>query len=225
MLQQHSLCADSLLAAMVTSDDYTLDQRHNLALVARPAQHIIALVTQLQQQLHTLAGDALWLPPPHYLHITVYEVTHSRTAEQLQPLLAAVRSHESQLFSALPVDRVRFDSPLLNYETSTVALTLLPVDVGDYDITTLRAEVGERLSAVGVQWEGRYVAPTAHITIGRFIRSQLQRATMEQWLAKLDELRDECRQWQGEWCLAHGSLQVMTAASWYGHGTVVVKVY
>ena len=223
LMQQSVLSADTLLAAKVQSNDDTLDQRHNLALVARPPQHIIALITALQQQLHTLAGDALWLPPPSYLHLTVFEVTHSRTSEQLQPLVRAVRSHGSRLFDALPVDRVKLDSPLLNCDNAAVALTFLPVDVDGNDITTLRAEVSRRMSALGLKLDGRYVLSSAHVTIGKFIKPQLQHATMEQWLARLEQLREECKGWQGEWCLADGPLQVMTDKSWYGGGTVVIE--
>ena len=223
LLQQPLLSVDPLLAAMEAAGDYSLDSRHNLALVARPPQHVKALVTELQQQLHTLAGDALWLSPPHYLHITVYEVSHSRTTEQLQPLVAAIRSHGSQLFDALPLDRVKFDSPLVNYDTAAVALTFLPVDVDGCDITVLRAELGRRVAALGIEWDGRYVPSSAHITIGRFIRPQLQCATMDQWLGQMDKLRERCKQWQGEWCLAHGPLQVMTGKSWYGGGDVVIQ--
>ena len=188
LLQQPPLSADPLLAAMLHSNDDTLDQRHNLALVARPPSHVIALITTLQQQLHVLAGDALWLPSPRQLHMTVYEVTHSRTSRQLQPLVATVRGHRSELCCQLPIDRVKLDSPLLNYDTSAVAITFLPIDVDGYDIARLRAEVGGRLAGMGIEWDGRYVAPTAHITIGRFVESRLRRASMEQWLAKLDEL-------------------------------------
>lgn len=223
MAQQHSLSADQLLATMVEASDFTLDQRHNLALVARPPQHVVALLTSVQQQLHALAGDALWLPPPSHLHVTVYEITHSKTPQQLQPLVSAIRSHGLRLFEALPVERVKFDAPLVNFDTAAVAVTFLPVNVDGYSIAAFRSELAGRLSELGVEWDGRYVAPTAHVTIARFVKPELQNATMEQWLLKLDELREQCQQWEGGWCLADARLQVMTDKSWYGGGTVVTE--
>ena len=91
------------------------------------------------------------------------------------------------------------------------------------DIGRLRAEVGERLSAAGIVVKQRYVSTSAHVTIARFITPQLERATMGQWVTQLDELRKVCRQWQGQWCLADGPLQVVANKSWYGGGDVVIQ--
>ena len=226
-LRHHStLSADPLLAAMVHSGKWEKDERHNLGIVIRPPPHIVALLATLQQQLSALAGNALWLPPPSQLHLTLYEIIHSRTYEQLQPLVAAVRTHGGQLLTGLPLDRVMVDAPLLNYDQAAVAVTFLPVDgvVDGCDIGQLRAQVEERLTAAGIKVDQRYVPSSAHVTIARFIQPQLEGATMEQWLAKVDELRELCRQWQGSWRLSNGKVQVMANKSWYGAGDVLIEL-
>ena len=214
------MVVDDVLAQMVRTGNWTLDQRYNFSFVARPSPLVKALIDRLQRRLLSLAGaDGLWCPSPSALHCTIYEVTHSRTAEQLEAVLERVRVRQAGLFD-LPLSSVTLDPPLVNFDTAAVALTFLPCD-DTYTFHHLRRDVYARVADIGLAWTGRYIAPTAHITIARFIDGGFPSRpglSMPQWVDGLEQLRAECRHWDGRWVLSEGFAEVSTGRSWYGSG-------
>jgi hypothetical protein len=93
-----------------------------------------------------------------------------------------------------------------------VALTFLPCDSA-YTHHHLRRDVYRRVIGIGLPWTGRYIAPTAHVTIARFIDADVvSRVGMQGWVEGLEELRAECRQWQGQWRLSEGVTEVLPGA-------------
>ncbi|KAG8989004.1 hypothetical protein FRB94_001781 [Tulasnella sp. JGI-2019a] len=217
LLSQHNVQPDILLSRILHTNDWSLDQRYNLSFVIRPPPHIISLVNSFQERLLTLAGDSIWCPEPHALHMTIYEVTHSRTSDDLELYLNRIRQHREGLFD-LPFDKVTLDAPLVNFDASAVAFSFLPLD-SPYSYQHLRSDVFQRLSKIGVTWEGRYILPSAHITIARFISTDfLQATTMQKWVELIDQLSAECEDSKETWNLGEGIAEISTGRSWYGHG-------
>ncbi|KIH86714.1 hypothetical protein SPBR_08552 [Sporothrix brasiliensis 5110] len=123
--------------------------------------------------------------------------------------------------------RARLVKPMLSYDLSAVALSFVPaagepraspapippaqntaVDaVGDaYTYHHLRRDLFDRAQATGVEVASRYVVPSAHITLGRFI-GQDDHATPEArqaWVDTLDEINAwlEKEVWDKVWELS-----------------------
>ena len=230
LLTHRSLTPDPLLSHILSShSDFSLDARHNLSFITRPSPRITSLILHLQQQLRTLAGDSLWYPPPSHLHLTVYEVTHSLTSAQLAPTLALLRAHPD-VFDLPRMPTVTLDSPLVNFDTSAIALTFLPSSSpssttspsSSYTLHHLRHDVCTSLTRIGVPWQGRYIAPSAHATIARLISTDaVDKIGVEQWVGGLERLREECTEGWADavWRLGEGSAEVSAGRSWYGKGT------
>ncbi|CAK7228386.1 hypothetical protein SBRCBS47491_006886 [Sporothrix bragantina] len=107
--------------------------------------------------------------------------------------------------------RARLVKPMVSYDLAAVALSFVPaagepraspapvppqqnadaVSVDDtYTYHHLRRDLFERAKATGIEIASRYVVPSAHITLGRFI-GQEDHATPEArqaWVDKLDEI-------------------------------------
>ncbi|KAI9653043.1 MAG: hypothetical protein M1831_006250 [Alyxoria varia] len=85
------------------------DSRHNLTLWARPPYRIRNLVQKIQARIQTDIRDVvadgegelkragnigLWFPPPGNLHMTVLELAHSRSAEEILELVRRLEGKE-----------------------------------------------------------------------------------------------------------------------------------
>ncbi|KKK12163.1 hypothetical protein AOCH_002683, partial [Aspergillus ochraceoroseus] len=119
------------------------DHRHNLTFYARPPQHIKDLIAEIQQEIRDVA--------PNYTF-------HSRT---------------------------RLVKPLLSYDASAMAVSFVPASGAPtsrsargpsqrgyddaYTYHHLRRDLARHVMASGVQIAARYIVPSAHVTIARFV--------------------------------------------------------
>lgn len=118
--------------------------------------------------------------PRDNLHITVLEVTHSKTAPEIKSIVDSIRDKVPAMGDYTYDHRVRLIKPLIGFDASALALSFVPA-AGEglhsgrnakddkYTYHHLRRDVFGLLREAGVQVESRYVVPSSHLTIGRFI--------------------------------------------------------
>jgi vesicle-fusing ATPase len=118
--------------------------------------------------------------PRDNTHITVLEVTHSKTAPEIRSIVDAIRDQVPAITNYTHDHRSRLIKPLIGFDASALALSFVPA-AGDglhagrkpeddkYTYHHLRRDVFGLLHDAGVQVDSRYVVPSSHLTIGRFI--------------------------------------------------------
>ncbi|KAL4874615.1 60S ribosomal protein L44 [Aspergillus karnatakaensis] len=164
------------------------DHRHNLNLYARPPEHIKELIVVVQQEIRDIA-PSLWFSPPESLHITTLEIASSRTADEVD----ALATHLLQTGTAATLveftsdahHRARLVKPVVSYDASAMALSFLPaageptgsekrIDGGGgaYSYHHLRRDLANMVLGSGVSLAARYVVPSAHVTIARFVTGE-----------------------------------------------------
>ncbi|KAK5661697.1 hypothetical protein OQA88_9797 [Cercophora sp. LCS_1] len=237
------------------------DPRNCLVFWARPPEHIVRLAVHLQELLRK-AAPGLWAMPPQRLHMTTLELAHSRTPGEIAELISTVRPAIPSLTSLPFRCRARLVKPLISYDLSAVAVSFLPAagervvspppvqplpqniahpgvpdgDVGKTDAYTyhhLRRDVFRKAQATGVDIASRYVVPSAHITLGRYL-TQEDHAAPEQrqrWIQAIDEINEwlEREVWDmtdgkfiGEWIVGQErGLDARSGTLWYGGGRTI----
>ncbi|KAF2102035.1 hypothetical protein NA57DRAFT_73470 [Rhizodiscina lignyota] len=155
------------------------DPRHCLTLWARPPERVRQLVDTVQQKLLAIAPN-LWVMPPPNLHLTAIEVNHSQTAETIAALVEAIKPSLPTLVNYTQSHRARLIKPMISYDAQALALSFLPAagealppgrtaDEDSYSYHHLRRDLYTTAEKAGVQVASRYVVPSAHLTIARFI--------------------------------------------------------
>lgn len=121
--------------------------------------------------------------PRDNLHITVLEVTHSKTAQEIEELVHGVRERIPVMTDYTYNHRTRLIKPLIGYDASALALSFVPAageglhsgrtsDDDKFTYHHLRRDIFSLCRDAGLQVESRYVVPSSHLTIGRFIYSK-----------------------------------------------------
>ena len=127
----------------------------------------------------------LWLMPRDNQHITVLEVTHSKTAPEIQQLVDSVRDKIPAMADYTHEHRTRLIKPLIGYDASAIALSFVPAageglhsgrtsEDDRFTYHHLRRDMFSMCRDAGLQVESRYVVPSSHLTIGRFIYTKDQ---------------------------------------------------
>lgn len=187
--------------------------------------------------------------PPSTLHLTALEVAHSRPASDIAALTAALGPSAIRTIVSLtssPHHRARLVKPLLGFDASALALSYVPADHDNaYTYHHLRRDLFAAVAAAGVRVESRYVVPSAHLTLARFVDAgdfraadrQVDAARVRALVDRVDEvnawLRDEF--WPkpssldqeggggairpgGEWVVGEEGMECRSGAAWYGSG-------
>lgn len=116
-------------------------------------------------------------------HITALEVTHSKTAEEIQQLVDQMRDKASAITDYTSRHRVRLIKPTIGYDASALALSFVPaageglhsgrtLDDDKFTYHHLRRDLFDLCKDTGVAVDSRYVVPSSHLTIGRFINTK-----------------------------------------------------
>ncbi|EHA55256.1 hypothetical protein MCOR27_005664 [Pyricularia oryzae] len=232
------------------------DPRNCLVLWARPPGHVLELASHLQHMLKQAAPN-LWLMPTHRMHMTAMEITHSRTPEEISALVATIRLTTAKLANYSYTHRSRVVKPMIVYDLAGVALSFVPaageplvssdravypfggdgkLDDG-YSYHHLRRDVWDMVRTdAGVEVGSRYVVPSAHITLGRYL-TQEDHATpdaRERWVQNIDEInawlaaevwtnQDERTGFVGEWLVGQErGLDLRAGRLWYGAGRTIM---
>ncbi|KAK4191162.1 RNA ligase/cyclic nucleotide phosphodiesterase [Podospora australis] len=238
------------------------DPRNCLVFWARPPDHIIKLASHLQRLLRKAAPD-LWLMPAHRMHMTALEITHSKTPEEIARLVTLMRPAIPEVTSFTYRNRSRLVKPFISYDLSAVAVSFLPAageavvspapvaphpedilhpglldqntsENDKYTYHHLRRDVFEAARATGVEIASRYVVPSAHITLGRYL-TQANHQTPEQrqiWIRAIEDINAwlESEVWDvtggeysGEWIVGQEKgLDARTGPLWYGGGRTIM---
>lgn len=116
-------------------------------------------------------------------HITVLEVTHSKTPQEIEQLVEQIQDKAPAITDYTYDHRARLIKPLIGFDASALALSFVPaageglhagrtLDDDKYTYHHLRRDVFGLLRDAGMQVDSRYVVPSSHLTIGRFITTQ-----------------------------------------------------
>lgn len=200
----------------------------------------------------------LWLMPPHRMHLTTLEITHSRAPGEISSLVDQMRPTIPDLANFTCTHRSRLVKPMLSYDLAAIAVSFLPASgepvtspppsavgaggdgtgqhrINDaYTYHHLRKDVFDLAKTTGVEIASRYVVPSAHITLGRYL-TQEDHATPElrgRWVRTIDEINAwlEREVWNladgdfvGEWIVGHEKgLDARVGNLWYGGGRTVM---
>ncbi|QDS71816.1 hypothetical protein FKW77_009661 [Venturia effusa] len=226
-----------------------VDPRHCLVFWARPTEAVRCLISQIQLRLLDAAPN-LWLMHSTSLHMTVLEITHSKTSSEiasLKPSLSPIIPSIVNITAQNPEKRARLVKPLIGYDASALALSFVPAATGNeedgYSYHHLRRDV-YALASEKVKIESRYVVPSAHLTIGRFLDSSDFAPEGEgdgidvSRMAKLVEVIEDINAWLmqeywpkedgsikegGEWRVGEGKgLDCRAGTLWYGGGESIM---
>jgi len=119
----------------------------------------------------------LWMMPTLNLHMTALEITHSLTAQEIDDLVETILPAVPEITDFTFDHRARLVKPTVSYDSQAIALSFLPA-AGEpgrsqkedaYSYHHLRRDLYNKTSATGVTVSSRYVIPSAHLTIARFI--------------------------------------------------------
>lgn len=229
------------------------DPRHCLVFWARPPQSLKSLIAPLQQRLRS-ASPKLWLMPPDNLHMTALEITHSLTAPEIETLVDQLQPVIQQVTDYTYTHRARLVKPLITYDAQALALSFLPAagegspsdrtaEDDAFSYHHLRRDLYALATNAGIKVASRYVLPSAHLTIGRFIyNDEFETAEGRVDHAKVEGLVrviEECNQWLkdeywpkdgaeggvkegGEWVVGQEKgLDCRWGALWYGGGETI----
>ncbi|KAK0660402.1 RNA ligase/cyclic nucleotide phosphodiesterase [Cercophora samala] len=227
------------------------DPRNCLVFWARPPDHIIKLAAHLQQALKQAAPN-LWAMPTHRMHMTTLEIAHSRTPAEIASMVALMRPKLPSLTNMPFTKRARLVKPFISYDLSALAISFLPAageavlspppvaphpDTAESDSYTyhhLRRDVFDEAKSTGVEIGSRYVVPSAHITLGRYLtqRDHETREQRQKWVQAIDDLNKwlenevwdvEGGEYIGEWIVGQErGLDARDGALWYGGGRTIM---
>lgn len=169
----------------------------------------------------------LWLVAPADLHMTVLEIAHSGPAEAVDAVIDGLANAGARDAVRLGAQPARLVRPLLSIDDAAVALTFVPAAAGGgYSYHHLRRDAWERVRAAGAGVASRYVVPSAHITVARFVgqTDHEDRERMQRWIEGLETANEWLRHTDVEWGVgAETGLVLRKGRVWYGGGETVAQ--
>jgi vesicle-fusing ATPase len=192
--------------------------------------------------------------PLDRLHMTALEVAHSLTESEIERVLQIMKPMIPKIADYPFNHRAKLVKPSLSYDTQAIALSFLPASdeampealdgsANVYTYHHLRRDLYDRCKSTGVAIGSRYVAPSAHLTLARFVtkgnlvggdQSQIPNLVgMAKWVSHLEDintwLRDEywpgggsATETEGEWVVGdERGLECRVGTVWYGGGRSV----
>lgn len=186
--------------------------------------------------------------PLECLHMTVLEITHSKTAAEIEQLVNTMESKVPEIADYTYSHRARLVKPMLSYDAAAIALSFLPAageglpedggaDADAYTYHHLRRDMYGLCRSTGVEVASRYVVPSSHLTIARFVTQKdisskdgtgVDHGKVEVLVQKLEEINADLRSkyWSGDGLTSDGSwtvgeekgLDYRRGSLWYGGG-------
>ncbi len=194
----------------------------------------------------------LWLMPTHRMHMTTLELTHSRTPEEIASLVSEIRPTIPALVNLPYKNRSRLVKPMLSYDLTAIAISFLPAageawvtpkavetqtdgcEADAYTYHHLRRDTFDLAKSTGVPIDSRYVVPSAHITLARYLTQDDHNTPemRERWVRTIDDLNEwlQVEVWGrvdgelvGEWVVGQErGLDARHGALWYGGGKTIM---
>lgn len=186
--------------------------------------------------------------PLNKLHLTALEITHSLTLPEIHSIVSAMGPSAIETMTDYPYShRARLIKPMLSYDGAALALSFLPAagetlpsgerskEDDAFTYHHLRRDLFNLAKATGVSIDSRYVVPSSHITVGRFLTQadhdspqkmrdwiqkidDLNRSLEDEWWPKKGGVRDEVKEWVVG---MEKGLDCRQGALWYGDGETV----
>ncbi|KAI5776597.1 RNA ligase/cyclic nucleotide phosphodiesterase [Geopyxis carbonaria] len=226
------LTPDPILSALTAdTPDPAADPRNCLVFWARPPSPILDLIATVQQRLLAAAPAAakLWCMPRANLHLTVLELTHSTTAafvESLVERIGAAAARAMVEWVRDPAHRARLVRPMVSFDAAAIALSFLPADDSEYSYHHLRRDFYRMSKEAGVGVTSRYVVPSAHITVARFVGAPAGAGGegMTEWTDAIAGINRDLEAWSGSWTIGEErGVDFRKGKLWYGDGETVVQ--
>jgi len=182
---------------------------------------------------------------------TALEITHSLTAEEIDAMVEKMLPGVQEIADYTYHHRARLVKPLLSYDAQALALSYLPAagehgraaEEDSYTYHHLRRDLYNKAQATGVEVASRYVIPSAHLTIARFISKcdfetedgKVDRVRIAALIKAIDDINDQLikEYWPhtdrikdgGEWIVGEEKgLEYRKGALWYGSGGKTVML-
>ena len=178
--------------------------------------------------------------------MTTLEIAHSQTEKQISMLLAMLQSCVESVTDYPYHHRTRLVKPLISFDASALALSFIPAagegrpeSKDSFTYLHLRRDVYDLCISSGVPVVSRYVVPSCHLTIGRFVSqedfcsksggfSSFDHSLVQNFVQKVDELNKwlKTAYWPSreedlplEWLIGEGNgLECRRGTLWYGGG-------
>ena len=189
----------------------------------------------------------VWLMPLECLHMTVLEVTHSKTEAEIEHLVSVMNNSIPRITDFTFEHRARLVKPMLSYDATAIALSFVPaasempttsdtVNGNDYTYHHLRRDIYALSKGTGVEIASRYVVPSAHLTIARFVSQKdisgqngmiLDTAKVKKIVEGLETINIELEtkhrpKGTGDWTVGEEKgLDCRKGRLWYGGGQTV----
>jgi hypothetical protein len=115
--------------------------------------------------------------PPDNLHMTVLEITHSRQEYEISERIAQLQPCLQEITDYTLRHRCKLVKPMLSFDASAMALSFVPAassqeEEHNYTYHHLRRDIYGICTDAGVEVDSRYVLPSAHLTIARFVNTE-----------------------------------------------------
>ena len=184
--------------------------------------------------------------------MTAMEITFSLPAPVIDSIVHKMSPSIPEITDYTYHHRARLIKPMLSYDTAAIALSFEPAagealppgrtaEQDDYTYHHLRRDLHDLSRKTGVEVESRYVVPSAHLTVARFViqedlkkdgKEEMDPAKVNRILEKIEELntllkeeywpREGRIQEGGEWVVGDGKgLDCRKGTLWYGGGETV----
>ncbi|KAL9104717.1 MAG: hypothetical protein Q9163_000395 [Psora crenata] len=197
----------SRLLDVQANPDYA-DPRNCLVLWARPPQPVKDMINL---NIDGLTDEALWLMPLEDLHMTVMEVTHSKTWTEVTKLVEIMEPKMAEITDYSYDHRARLIKPMVNYDGAAIAISFVPAagealyqgrctQDDNYTYHNLRRDLYDLCQSAGLEVASRYVVPSSHLTIARFVNQDIfNENKVVRLIEKIELINSELRKyWPSE---------------------------
>ncbi|CAE7214403.1 hypothetical protein CFE70_009774 [Pyrenophora teres f. teres 0-1] len=177
---------------------------------ARPPRDMLDLIKSIQKKVLDLVGADLYIMPFENLHLSVIELSHRHPVSHLRAVLEKIGIDRVQRMldaggpCLISKDRPRLVFPQLNIDKMGIALSFVPCSDQDYTYHHLRADMHTQALASGVSVDMCYTAPSAHVTLGRFIGNEYFKKDKGRtdFLRVVEKINSDLKGLQDEWIVA-----------------------
>ena len=118
--------------------------------------------------------------PIERLHMTALEITYSLTAPEIDDIVEQMSKKIPEITDYTYTHRARLIKPKLSFDTAAIALSFEPAagesppdgrrqEADAYTYHHLRRDLYDLSRSTGIDVASRYVVPSAHLTIARFV--------------------------------------------------------
>lgn len=199
------------------------DTRHNLGIVSRPPKSICQFIERLQSTILSSISspDALFPIPESWLHLTALEICHTKPADEVERLAKLVTPALSKAIEIADSGLTLY-KPMVSFDQRAIALSFISKPPTSQ--TTYREalfNVVQDNTPPEVSPSSRYSAPSAHITMIRFI-DNLAPTQVQALTSTIESINKEIAESPIEWVFKPGTSHCHYGRTWYGNGTVII---